>query len=201
MFQISKQMLISDIRRVSESWVNFHHQSSRIQKSLKWSHFSQREHGIVVNLSRTGRLTKIPSRAHQRLVQEVFKESRTTAKALQAFFEVRVQDSTIRKRWRSKLASMGKFQNYWWAKNKKAWLAKKKNKTAWCSPRLLENNSMDWQDKSVTFWKMCCRHIWSKTNNVLENTSYRQPNMVLWGWVSALGWLLIYGTMNSNWIQ
>ncbi len=54
----------------------------------------------MVNLPRSGRLTKMYPRAQRRLIQEVIKEPRTTSKELQASF-ASIQcsyDSTIRKR-------------------------------------------------------------------------------------------------------
>ncbi len=60
-----------------------------------------RKLGTVVNLSRSGRPTKITPRAQRRLIQEVIKEPRTTSKELQASLasiKVSVHDSTTRKR-------------------------------------------------------------------------------------------------------
>ncbi len=60
-----------------------------------------RKHGTVVNLPRSGRLTKITPRAQRRLIQEVTKDPTTTSKELQASLasvKVSVHDSTIRKR-------------------------------------------------------------------------------------------------------
>ena len=62
----------------------------------KWRTF-----GTVVNLPRSGRLTKNPPSAHRQLIQEVTKEPRLTSKELQASLasvKVSVHDSTIRKR-------------------------------------------------------------------------------------------------------
>uniref|UniRef100_A0A8C4S766 Transposase n=1 Tax=Erpetoichthys calabaricus TaxID=27687 RepID=A0A8C4S766_ERPCA len=59
------------------------------------------KHGTVVNLPRSGRPTKITPRAQRRLIREVTKDPRTTAKELQASLasiKVSVHDSTIRKR-------------------------------------------------------------------------------------------------------
>ncbi|KAK1802565.1 hypothetical protein P4O66_004221 [Electrophorus voltai] len=60
-----------------------------------------RKHGTVVNLPRSGRLTKITPRMQQRLIQEVTKDPTTTSKELQASLasiKVSVHDSIIRKR-------------------------------------------------------------------------------------------------------
>ncbi len=60
-----------------------------------------RKLGTVVNLPRSGRPTKITSRAQWRLIHEIIKEPRTTSKELQASFasiKVSVHDSTIRRR-------------------------------------------------------------------------------------------------------
>ncbi len=60
-----------------------------------------RKHGTVVNLPRSGRLTKITPRAQRRLIQEVTKDPTATSKELQASLasvKVSVHDSTIRKR-------------------------------------------------------------------------------------------------------
>lgn len=59
--------------------------------------YKWRQHGTVVNLPRSGRLT----REQQRLIQEVIKELRTASNELQASpysAEVRLHDSTKRKR-------------------------------------------------------------------------------------------------------
>ncbi len=60
-----------------------------------------RKLGTVVNLPRSGRPTKITSRAQWRLILEVIKEPITTSKELQASLDsikVSVHDSTIKKR-------------------------------------------------------------------------------------------------------
>ena len=57
-----------------------------------------RKHGTVVNLSRSGRPTKITPRVQRRLIQEVTKDPTTTSKELQASLasvKVSVHDSTM----------------------------------------------------------------------------------------------------------
>ncbi len=99
-----------------------------------------------------------PPRAQWRLIQEVIKEHRTTSKELQASLasiKVSVHDSTIRKRL-DKNGIHGRVP-------RQKPLQTKKNKDSshicqkisWLSPRLLGNYSVDWWDKSWTFWKVC----------------------------------------------
>ncbi|KAI4901462.1 hypothetical protein NFI96_014940 [Prochilodus magdalenae] len=68
--------------------------------TVRASLHKQRKRGTVVNLPRSGPLTKITPRA-QRLIQEVTKDPTTTSKELQASLasvKVSVLDATIRKR-------------------------------------------------------------------------------------------------------
>ena len=118
-----------------------------------------RKLGTVVNLPRSGRPTKITPRAQRRLIQEVIEEPRTTSKELQASLasiKVSVHDSTIRKR-------LGKNGIHGRVPRQKPLLTKKNTKArltfakkiSWLSPRLLGKYSVDWCNKSWTFWKVC----------------------------------------------
>ncbi len=118
-----------------------------------------RKLGTAVNLPRSGRPTKITPRAQRRLIQEVIKEPRTTSKELQASLAsitVSVHDSTIRKR-------LGKKRHPWESSKAKATADQKEHKgsshicqkISWLSQRLLGKYSVDWWDKSWTFWKVC----------------------------------------------
>ncbi len=118
-----------------------------------------RKLGTVVNLPRSGRPTKITPKAQWRHIQEVIKEPRTTSKELQASLasiKVSVHDSTIRKR-------LGKNGIHGRVPGQKPLLTKKNTKArltfakiiSWLSPRLLGKYSVDWWDKSWTFWKVC----------------------------------------------
>ncbi len=116
-----------------------------------------RKSGTVVNLPRSGWPTKITPRAQRQLIQEVIKEPRTTSKELQASLasiKVSVHDSTIRKR-------LGKNCIHGRVPRQKPLLTKKNKgsshicqKISWLSPRLLGKYSVDWWDKSWTFWKV-----------------------------------------------
>ncbi len=117
-----------------------------------------RKHGTVVNLPRSGRPTKITPRAQRRLIQEVTKDPTTTSKELQASLasvKVSVHDSTIRE--------TGQKWPAWQSSKTKTAAEQKEHKsssqfcqkTSWWSPRLLGKYSVDWWDKSWTFWKVC----------------------------------------------
>ncbi len=74
---------------------------------------------------------------------------------------------------------------------------------SWLPPWLLGKYSMDWWDKSWTFWKLCVPlHVALKpAHYLIKRTSYQQSNMVVvvvvW-WSSGPGWLAIIDeTMNS----
>ncbi len=130
------------------------------------------KHGTVVNLPRSGRPTKITPRAQRRLIQEVTKDPTTTSKELQASLasvKVSVHDSTIRKR-------LGKNGLHGRVPRPKPLLSKKNilmiQKTSWWSPILLGKYSVDWRDKSWTFWKVCVHYIW--TQHFRKRTSYQQ---------------------------
>ncbi len=47
-------------------------------------------------------------------------------------------------------------------------------KISWLSPRLFGKYSVDWWDKSLTFWKVCVsRYLWHKTN-----TAFHKKNII-----------------------
>ncbi len=117
-----------------------------------------RKLGTVVNLPRSGRPTKITPRVQWRLIQEVIKEPRTTSKELQASLasiKVSVHDSTIRKR-------LGKNGIHGRVPRQKPLLTKKNTKARLTFakkyldyPKTFGKYSVDWCDKSWTFWKVC----------------------------------------------
>ncbi len=165
------------------------------------------KHGTVVNLPRSGRPTKITPRAQRRLIQEVTKDPTTTSKELQASLasvKVSVHDSTIRKR-------LGKNGLHGRVPRRKPLLSKKNIKARLSFARkhllgLLGKYSVDWRDKSWTFWKVCVHYIWRKSNtafqkkNIIPTVKYGGGSVMVWGCFAASGpgrLAVINGTMNS----
>ncbi len=114
----------------------------------------------VMNLPRSGRPTKITPRAQWRLIQEVIKEPRTTSKELQASLasiKVSVHESTIRKRLgKNSIHGRVPRQNpLLTKKNTKARLTFAKKYLDLLILNILGKFSVDWCDKSWTFWKVC----------------------------------------------
>ncbi len=122
--------------------------------SEPWSEPLSTNVETVVNLPRNGRPTKITPRAQWRLIQEVIKEPRTTSKELQASLasvKVSVHDSTIRKRLGKKTAKAIADQK----EHKGSSHICQKNILIKYSNIYLGKYSVDWWDKSWTFWKVC----------------------------------------------
>ncbi len=103
---------------------------------------------------------------------------------------------------------MGEFQSKSHADQKKPQrLVSHLSKISWLSPRLLGKYSVDWYDKSWTFWKVCVsRYIWHKTitafhkKNIIPTVKDGGGSVMVWGCFAASGpgWLaIIDGIMNS----
>ncbi len=140
-----------------------------------------RKLGTVVNLPRSGRPTKITSRAQWRLIHEVIKEPRTTSKELQASFasiKVSVHDSTIRKR-------LGKNGIHGRVPRQKPLLTKKNTKAHLTFAKKYLDYPQEfwanilWTDATNVelFGRCVSRYIWRKTN-----TAFHKRNSQTWWW-------------------
>ncbi len=127
-----------------------------------------------------------------------------------ASIKVSVHDLTIRKRL-GKTASMGEFQgkSHCWPKRTQR-LVSHLPKISWLSPRLLDEYSVDWWDKSwevgtKLFGRRVSRYIWHKTNtafhkkNIIPTVKYGGGSVMIWGCFAASGsgrLAIIDGTMH-----
>ncbi len=170
-----------------------------------------RKHGTVVNLPRSGWLTKITPRAQQRLIQEVTKDPTTTSKELQASLasvKVSVHDSTIRKR-------LGKNGLHGRVTRRKPLLSKYNIKARLSFARKHLDDPQDfwentlWTDETkVELFGRCVSHyIWRKSNtafqkkNIIPTVKYGGGSVMVWGCFAASGpgrLAVINGTMNSS---
>ena len=164
-----------------------------------------RKRGRVVNLSRSGWITKMTPTAQQRFIQGVTKEPRTTSKELQASLpsvKVSVHDSTMRKR-------PGKNDMHGRVPRQKPLLAKKNMKACLTFAKKHFDENQDlyenilWTDKTkVELFGRCVSHYMWRNNN-RKWASYSQSNIVVvmvWGRFAASGpeqLAVIDGTMNS----
>ncbi len=158
-----------------------------------------RKLGTVVNLPRSGWLTKITPRAQRRLIQEVIKEPRTTSKELQASLasiKVSVHDSTIRKR-------LGKNGIHGRVPRQKPLLTKKNTKACLTFAKKYLDYPQDfwanilWTETKVELFGRCVsRYIWRKTNTAFHKKNII-PTVKHGGGSVMVQLAIIDGTMNA----
>lgn len=182
------------------------HQSTVRQTIYKWRQF-----GTVATLPRSGRPVKMTPRAQRRLINEVKKQPRVTAKDLKASLvqaNICVHESTVRK-------TLNKQGVYGRTPRRKPLLTKKNiaarlkfAKEHIDTPQRYWQNVL-WTDetKIELFGKNTQHYIWRKKGtahhheNIIPTVKYGGGNIMIWACFAASGpgqLTIIEGKMNSQ---